>query len=125
MAVLDLRAKLDSACAQQILGAIICDEKVLSGLCAAHVLRNARITGKPPPTLLQQLKQGPGKHIKSHAYEYRKKLDTEVVRIARIQTLQQRGIALVGSTIVSIMIGISQYVSNTLFAAYGNGRAST
>ena len=116
-AVFGLRSKLDSSCAQQILTAIVSDETVLSGLCAAHTFRNARFTGKPPQTLLLQLKQGPGKHMKAHAYEYTSKLDNELSRISRVQTLQQRFIALVGSTIVSIMIVIAQYVSQTIFLA--------
>ena len=120
VAVLALRSKMDAACAQQVLDAIVTDNKVLSGLAAAYVLRDSIFKGKPPQELLQQLKQGPGGHIKSHAYEYRRKIDQEIARIGRIQTLQQRGVALTGTVLISVSIGISNYVSRTVFEMFNS-----
>ena len=72
---LSLRSKLQAECAQQIFDAIATDESVLTGLAAAHLFKDAVIkSGQVPNELLLQLKQGPAKHIKNHAYAYRRKV---------------------------------------------------
>ena len=72
---LSLRSRLEVQCAQQIFDAIATDEAVLTGLAAARLLKDAVIvSGKWPNELLHQLKQGPVKHIKNHAYTYRHKV---------------------------------------------------
>ena len=72
---LSLRSRLEAQCAQQIFDAIATDEAVLTGLAAARLLKDAVIvSGKWPNELLHQLKQGPVKHIKNHAYTYRHKV---------------------------------------------------
>ena len=40
----------------------------LQGLSAAELLKDSVIKGQPPNELLLQLKQGPAKHVKNHAY---------------------------------------------------------
>ena len=131
----------------QVLDAIVADDKVLSNLGAAHALRNAVLKDKPPQVtsppkppppqlpraspspltphapppaqeLLLQLKQGPGKHIKSHAYAYRRKIDAELARLARIQTLQQRMVGVVGTLIISTSIGLANYISRAVYDQY-------
>ena len=72
---LSLRSRLEAQCAQQIFDAIATDEAMFAGLAAAHLLKDAVITsGKWPNELLHQLKLGPVKHIKNHAYTYRHKV---------------------------------------------------
>ena len=46
-------------------------------------------------------------HIKTNAYKYQQKLDRELARIRRIQTLQARAVALSGTAIASGLIGLS------------------
>ena len=104
---LSLRSKLEVQCAQQIFDAIATDEAVLTGLAAARLLKDAVITsGKWPNELLHQLKQGPVKHIKNHAYAYRLKLDAELTKIGRIRELQRRAVALTGTAIVAAFVSI-------------------
>ena len=82
---------------------------VFAGLGAAHLLKDAVIKSGPgqvPNELLHQLKQGPGKHIKNHAYTYRHKLDAELTRIGRIRELQRRAVALTGTAIVAAFVSI-------------------
>ena len=71
--------------------------------------------GEAPDGLLFQLKQGPGKHIKAHAYRYQRKIDQELARIERIKTLQQRAIGLLGTLIISASIGIANFVSRRVY----------
>ena len=80
---------------------------VFAGLGAAHLLKDAVIkSGQVPNELLLQLKQGPGKHIKNHAYTYRHKLDAELTKIGRIRELQRRAVALTGTAIVAAFVSI-------------------
>ena len=113
-AVIALRSTLEGECAQQLLHKLV-DDKVLDGLALAHLLRDTVIDeGLVPAELLQtQLKQGPGKHINSHAHRYQRKLNQELARIARIQTLQQRAVVLLGTTIGSALVGIATFASRT------------
>lgn len=116
-AVLALRTKQQGECAQQVIDAIVTDESLLCGLGAAHTLRDAIYEGNPPQELLQQLKQGPGKHIKVHAYEYQRKIDKELAQISRIQTLQQRAVGLAGTLVFSTAVGVANFVSRTVYDA--------
>ena len=90
-----------------MLDAIVCDEGVLSGLNAAYVLRNAVYKDKPPTELLHQLKQGPGRHIKTHSYAYRDKVQREIARLKRIRLLQERIVGLAGTLILSASVGVA------------------
>ena len=104
---LSLRSRLGAECAQQIFDAIATDEAVFAGLAAAHLLKDAVIkSGQVPNELLHKLKQGPGKHIKNHAYTYRHKLDAELTKIGRIRELQRRAVALTGTAIIAAFVSI-------------------
>ena len=54
--------------------------------------------------MLLKLKQGPAKHIKNHAYAYRRKVDAELTKIGRIRDLQQRAVALTGTAIIAASV---------------------
>merc|ERR1711924_225147 len=115
LSLLALRPKLEAECAQYIFDAIATDEGVLCGLGAARLLKDAQIkTGQVPTELMLKLKQGPGKHIKNHAYTYRQKIDSELTKIGRIQSMKQRAIALAGTALVAVFVG----ASNLIFQLY-------
>ena len=102
---LALRSKLEAECAQQVFDAIATDESALTGLAAAHLLKDAVIKiGQVPSEVLLQLKQGPAKHIKNHAYAYRRKVDAELTKIGRIRDMQQRAVALTGTAIIAASV---------------------
>ena len=63
--------------------------------------------GQVPAELLHQLKQGPAKHVKNHSYDYRKKIDAEIVKIGRIQGFRQWIIAQSIVAIGSVGIGLT------------------
>ena len=93
---LKLRPKLEGKCVQCIFDAIATDESLLEGLAASHLLKDAVIKqGQVPSELLLQLKQGPAKHVKNHAYTYRRKIDAVVAeRLARAVAVRVvRGVA--------------------------------
>jgi hypothetical protein len=115
---LSLRSKLQAECAQQIFDAIATDESALEGLAAAHLLKDAVIkSGQVPNELLLQLKQGPGKHIKNHAYAYRHKLDAELTKIGRIRDMQQRAVALTGTAIIAAFVSTGNVLGRLYYDA--------
>ena len=115
---LALRSKLEAECAQQIFDAIATDESVLTGLAAAHLLKDAVIkSGQVPNELLLQLKQGPAKHIKNHAYAYRRKVDAELTKIGRIRDLQQRAVALTGTAIIAGFVSTGNVLGRLYYDA--------
>ena len=59
-----------------MLDCIVNDELVLRGMGAAHQLY--KTSGKPPQYLLQLINEGPGAHIRTHAYRYRAQIDREM-----------------------------------------------
>ena len=62
----------------------------------------------------QVLKAGAGKHLKNRGYAYRRKCQLELARIQRVRALQQRGVALVGAAIASVLIGLSGFFFDLL-----------
>ena len=71
--------------------------------------------GQVPAELLHQLKQGPAKHVKNHSYDYRKKIDAEIVKIGRIQGFRQWIIAQSIVAIGSVGIGLTTFVARLVF----------
>ena len=67
IAVIKLRSEMEAERGQAVIDCILMDERVVQGLGIAQQLLS--ITGKPPARLLQQLKAGPGSHLKTHAYQ--------------------------------------------------------
>ena len=115
-ATLALRSQLEAEVAQHIFDAILTDDAALKGLGIAYVFREAAIeSGRVPAFILRELKQGPGVHIKTNAYKYQQKLDRELARIRRIQTLQARAVALSGTAIASGLIGLSSLGSRIAY----------
>ena len=91
---------------------------MLTGLAAAHLLKDAVIkSGQVPNELLLQLKQGPGKHIKNHAYAYRRKIDSELAKIGRIRDYQQRGFALIGTAIIAAFVSTGNVLGRLYYDA--------
>ena len=68
LSVIALRRQMISPLVLTILDSIVEDEKVLDALGMAEALIST--VGQPPRELLTRLNQGPGAHIRKHAYEY-------------------------------------------------------
>ena len=56
--------------------------------------------------------------MKSRAYEYTQQLETEVANINRILELQNRLVNLVGSIIMSALIGLAGFISTYIYDKY-------
>ena len=118
LSLLALRPKLEAECAQSIFNAIATDENLLKGLAAAHLLKDANMKkDQVPNELLLQLKQGPAKHVKNHAYAYCKKIKAEIGKIARVLVQQTRQwlIAQLVVLIGSCTIGLATFCSRLVY----------
>ena len=77
--------------------------------------RNGSELHRLPPQQDTDVESRRRSHIKNNAYKYQKKLDREIARIRRIQTLQQRGVALSGTAIASAMISLGTLVARVAY----------
>ena len=114
--LIELRSVMQVERGQSIVDCICLDEAVLSALGMANHFRS--INGSPPSEVLRRLKQGPGGHLRAHAYEYRLKLDTELAKIARIKEMQLRALGFLSTVIVGAMVGLFNFLSNVVFKEF-------
>ena len=91
-----------------ILDSIVEDEKVLDALGMAEALIST--VGQPPRELLTRLNQGPGAHIRKHAYEYSRSINAEIALIDRIRDAQAKSFAVVISATLGAMISVGNVV---------------
>ena len=99
------------------------DRKVAEALGMAEALKG--IVGNPPTELIARLNQGPGAHIRAHAYQYSLKIRAELARIERIRELQLRAVALLGTAIVALFVGIANFISNIIYGIVAATNAAT
>ena len=109
-----LRARLSGRATQEMLDAIIADADVLTSLGMADAMREANFK-TAPEELVKQLKKGPGQHIRKNAYIYRRKLNAERARVARIQQLQMRVLGFVHTLILSAFISIGGIIAQWIY----------
>ena len=120
-AMRDLIAKLNSQRAQAVLDCIFAGDKVCPALGAAQQLMDIANADSAPVGLIVLLKQGPGAHIKSHYYEYVTALNNEIAHIQRIQNLQQRAVGLIGAGIISVSVGVANFLSTMFYSKVATG----
>ena len=103
--------------AQMVLICIFSDEKVLKSLELGRMFQNVK-GGKAPEGLLTTFKKTLGKHMKENFYVYQKEIKEEIAHIQRILDLKARMIALMGSLILSALIGVANFASQYLYGFY-------
>lgn len=81
--LLSLRSKITCECGHSIIDCMIQDDALLKGIGRVHQLHSATLDPTLKEEMVMELRKGPGQHLKDHAYEYRRKLDTELALIKR------------------------------------------
>ena len=82
---------------------------------ALGVAAQLRATGGTvPPAVLSMLNDGSGAHSRLNAYRYSRTINKELAVIGRLRELQQRAIALIGSGILALLVGLANHVANLL-----------
>ncbi len=71
-----------------------------------------------PKDVFEGLKQTIPTHIKLFYPKYVAAIDAEIAAITRVQELKQRAIALIGSLVLSVFVGLSNFASRWAFEAY-------
>ena len=117
--LINLRKAMKVECGQAILECICMDSTVMRSLDFAAHFRG--INGLPPQEVLRQLKAGPGGHLRTHAYKYRRKLDAELARIARLKELQLRVIGFMSTVVIGAMVGIFNFLSRVAYSYFYDG----
>ena len=79
------------------------------------------INGDPPAALVTMIAQGPGAHIRKHAYRYTKRIAKELVLIQRVKQLQSRAVAALGTLLVAMTVSVGNYFSRLTYDAATNG----
>ena len=118
-AILALNKSLEVERGRVVLQCIASDEKLLTALGMAETLY--KIKGEVPTDLLMQLNDGPGAHIRTHAYKYNKLISQELVRIQRVKDMQWKVLTLIGSAFVATMIGVANLLSRLYYNVLQSG----
>ena len=118
-AMLRLRSELTTERGQTMLECICMDEAVLDGIGAAEQLQN--IAGEPPAEWIKRLKQGPGRHLQQHAFDYRQKFVAELGAIRRLKELHIQAVAFLGTVFLSALVGLANFAARVVYGdVYGN-----
>eukprot|EP01052_Picozoa_sp_SAG31_P022550 SAG31_NODE_1798_length_7243_cov_4.509518_1_plen_247_part_00 len=112
-AMLGLRSEMVSERGQAVLDCICMDEEVLTGIGAAHQMQD--MIGKVPDEVVTLLKQGPGRHLQEHAYEYRRKFDAELAAIRRLKELHLQAVAFIATVLLSGLVGLANFASRVVY----------
>ena len=120
ISVLQLRGQLRVQCGQAVLECMCSDVKVLEALGAAKALMH--IEGDAPPAaLVTIIAQGPGAHIRKHAYRYTKRIAKELVLIRRVKELQSRAVTGLGTVLVATSVAVGNYFSRVMYDGVTEG----
>ena len=110
--LLMLRGKMESNCAHSIFDAILSDRKAIDCLGTVQHL-NLAIGGGDQ--LVHLLKTGPAKHLKNHAYDYKRKISSEIASIDRLQGVRQFLIQQAVVLFASVGFGVSAFFARLVY----------
>ena len=102
--------KLEAERAQHVLDCIFSDKEVSDALGGAVQFKKIANLDAPPDGLIIKLKDGPGKHIKDHYYDYVKALNAEMAHIERLQSLQKQATGLIGIGVLATATAAGNFV---------------
>ena len=110
--LLMLRGKMESDCAHSIFDAILSDRKAIDCLGTVQHL-NLAVGGGDQ--LVHLLKTGPAKHLKNHAYDYKRKISSEIASIDRLQGVRQFLIQQAVVLFASVGFGVSAFFARLVY----------
>jgi len=127
LAFLKLYQQVNVECGLAVLECICADPLITQAIGATQCM--IKINGDLPSSLLIQLNEGPGNHIRDNAYKYIKRMEKDLSMIQRIQAYQDRMVALIGLAITSAFIGVSSvaanFVTETIRSVRDGGASAT
>lgn len=112
--------------AQAILRQLFDDEKLLAAIGAANQCRSIKTGGNGgamPEDLLKMFKNGTERTLRRDKFTYQKLISREQANIDRVTKRQGQFVALLGSIILAIFVGISNFVSMVAFEYWATSGA--
>jgi hypothetical protein len=118
MTLIELCGKFHGSRAQAILRQLFDDQKLLAAIGAANQCRGIR-TGENgdtiPADLLKMFKDGTAATLRRDKFTYQQAISREQANIERVTKRQGQFVALLGSIVLSIFVGVSNFVSMVAF----------
>ena len=116
ISLLDLLSQISSQRAQAVLQCLSGDKKLLSALGAGMALRHV-IGREPPMGIVATFNRDVGSKIRRDAYLYLTELGQELAIVRRTREHQVRGLAFIGSAMLSVFISIGTVVGRLYYDA--------
>eukprot|EP00854_Cymbomonas_tetramitiformis_P020848 gene20848-24993_t len=101
---------------QQVLEAIFGDEDVLKALEIGN--KFLKSTGAAPQVVITTLKTQLVNHMLSNMYMYKQSIQHEQANICRVQDMQTRGVALIGTIFAAALIGVANFLSRLAYVHF-------
>ena len=120
LASLDLYKKIKAERGLAVIECIASDPDVMLALGAAKPL--LVMEGDFPPAVLSLLNNGPGNHIRDHAFEYIQQVEKELSVIKTIQAYQGRMVAAVGAAVTAAFISAGNFAARVSHDTYTGKR---
>ena len=117
--LLEMRGALHGSRAQAVLARIFGDGEELKAIGAAQQME--KLKGFVPKLVLDLLKNNCAKPLQATHYELMRALEHEKQSINKILRMQQGGVTLLWTGIVSVSIGFSNYFFPRILRANGDG----
>jgi len=109
ISLLDLIPQISSQRGLAVLQCLSSDKKLLTALGAGLAVRKT-VGEKPPTSIVSMINEDAGQKIRSMAYQYLRALEKELTLVRRTKDHQARGVALIGSALLSVFITIGSVV---------------
>ena len=126
MTLVELCGEFHGTRAQAILRQLFDDEKLLAAIGAANQCRSIKTGGNGgamPEDLLKMFKNGTERTLRRDKFTYQKLISREQANIDRVTKRQGQFVALLGSIILAIFVGISNFVSMVAFEYWATSGA--
>ena len=121
-ALVSLLSQLDVERGQAVLECVISAKGVLAGLEAAAQLRTLHNGRDRAPCCPFDDQRWAGRtFLRLNAYRYSRTINKELAVIGRLRELQQRAIALIGSGILALLVGLANLLSSLTYYVLTDG----
>ena len=116
VSLLDLIPQISSQRGLAVLQCLSSDKKLLEAIGAGRALRDT-VGDKPPTSIVSRINKDAGQRIRTHAYKFLRALEQEITIVRRTKDHQARGVALIGSALISVFITIGGVVGRLYYDA--------
>ncbi len=106
ISVLNLRPQLKAEQSMTVVNCIASDDELIKALSSAHALLYSQGSIE---SLVTDLSNEPGRHIRDHGYRYQSSIRQEIARIKKVRETQIFIISTIGTFVASALIAVFNY----------------